>query len=128
MRPCIEALVGLGSWGSHSLAELAVANERSGVRCFRCETLMAEGFCLFERCNIFLSRRGGPAGGGGVGVRGREPPVVSSGGAASPHLISLAPVGVDCHPDDGVPDYHKGVRLPKRVRRARREFNDRCMK
>jgi hypothetical protein len=87
MRPCIARLTSADFVASNSLVRLAYENELSGVRPFRCETLVREGICLGDECVIYRygivkhvedSRRGG------TGVRGREPPAVSSGATARP--------------------------------------------
>ena len=78
MRPCIARLASGDFAGSHSLARLAWENELSGVRPFRCTTLLREGLCLGLECLLY---RAGLAGDGGVpanarsrgGVRGVSP-------------------------------------------------------
>lgn len=79
MRPCLKraAILGLDKAGSHSLVKLALANEYSGSKTFKCDTLIAMGLCIYENCEIYCSRikkiRGVPVGAGRGS--GREPRV-----------------------------------------------------
>ena len=74
LRVCIRELIRNGSYlvGSNSILNLAVSNEISGSKMFRCDTLINLGACLFGVCPIYNHRRV-PA----IkrdGVRGEAPP------------------------------------------------------
>lgn len=107
MRPCIAELMDRGGYQdeSNSLLALAVENELSGVRSFKCETLQSLGVCLTDRCLIYVyRRRGGLGAGPPMGVRGREPPAVAK---------EVGVVGVAAH-------LISGWGIPKHQRKGRR--------